>query len=251
MAAAAAYAVAAVGALRTIVPVARALQPQAEPPWRAAREHPSHLNILLFIGECICSVRTGGMFACRMPRRLSARAPGALARSAPTAATAHAVAAAKVRCPPPLRGPVRVAPRQLQGLSVRRGAPSPVRGRCGCRAYWQPPIGAWYQRVSLSGPPQRRAAPRRLRCPPARGRTASVEASRRPGEVRGMRVPRCSGDAAVSTSMMCGIERAALRRCSFTCSSDSPGRGRTGLVCRPPRRLWGLAAITTDPTCTA
>ena len=77
-----------------------------------------------------------GMFARRTQLRLSlslgARVTGAPARSALTAANACAIATAKVRCcPPPLRGCVRVAPRQLHGPSV-----AVRRAVAGARALW-------------------------------------------------------------------------------------------------------------------
>ena len=107
--------------------------------------------------------------------------------------------------------------------------------------------GTWCQRMSLAGPPQRRrsAVLRRAACGALQltaGRRRWTR-SRHPGEVRGIRVPRCSGGAEGLATIVCDIDRTALRQRSFTCSSDSPGRGRTGIVCRPPRRLWDLAAI--------
>ena len=183
------------------------------------------------------------------PRR--ARATSAPVRSAPSAATACAIAPAKVRCPLPLRGSVRVAPRQLHGPSV--AARRAVAGARALRALrvLEATNSTVCQRMSLSGSPQRRAAPRRLRCPPARGRTASAEASRRLGEVRGIRELRWVWERGGLLDMIYGSDRAAQWWRAFTSSSASLGRGRSGLGCRPQRRMWDLAAITTDPACTA
>ena len=73
---------------------------------------------------------------------------------------------------------------------------------------------------------------------------AAAEASRRPGEVRGIRELRWVWERGGSLKMMCGSDRAAQWRRLFTPSSASLGRGRSGLGCRPQRRLWDLAAFT-------
>ena len=69
------------------------------------------LRISTRVATSIISLRIGAMFARRTPlglsMSLSARVAGALARNVPTAATACAVAAAKVRYPPPQGGVTR------------------------------------------------------------------------------------------------------------------------------------------------
>ena len=88
-------------------------------------------NIL--IAERMCSLHAGGTFERRTPPSLGARTGGGRTRHTPTTATACAVAAAKVRCPPTPQG---VRSGSSTGPLWRRGAPLPVLRRCGCSECW-------------------------------------------------------------------------------------------------------------------
>ena len=147
--------------------------------------------------------------------------------------------------PPPQRGrsgSSAAAPRALCGGTVRRRRCEGAAGAASVGSH------KWYH-MSVgepTGPSQRRAAPRRLRCPPARGRTASAEASRRPGEVCGIRELRWVWERDGSLKMMYGSDRAAQWRrdlvhvfVSFAGSRPIQSR----LPARA-RRLWDLAAFT-------